>query len=258
MKASFWLLILLLISNLCFSQSAQETLDWLNSKKSESLSFQSYNVPENTSNTLKFLEDHIALESADKKSWTKFKWSTINDFRISDATAGKNELWIISNVISEGRPLLIIMKFATAEFRDRFSNAIEHMAKLNGSEKLNRNNYSHSVDSALVILKARLIDVHEGNNKMRLELSKEKIKQYYLNLSSTTEIPWKDVKEIKSEEYADNKSYYHIKIIGKADNAGNIPQISFYIFNQVALNYVNALNFIALQNNATLIKDNLF
>lgn len=258
MRSLLCIIFFLCLSLYSVGQTEQETLDWLNIKKLEAFGFHSYHVTLSETNTLKFSEENITLESADKKSWTKIKWSSINDFRVNDETAGKNELWIVSDLIFEGKPLFIIMSFAQADLRDRFSKAVEHLTHIKGSEKLNKNNYSHSIDSALVILKSRLIDVYEGDNKLRLELSRDKIKQYYLNSTSTKELYWKELKEVKSEVYKENNNYQLVKLIGKADNSGNIPFISFYIFSPVTITFVNAVNYIAIQNGAKFIRDDLF
>lgn len=259
MKAILLVITSLLLTTRSYTQEFQESLDWLNSKKLESFGFFSYQVEENNSNSLKFNTDNISLNHNSNDAYTRISWPIINDIRINDDEPGKHTIWIVSNYMFEGLPLYIGMKFSTKDLRDRFAKAISHVVQLKSGNLINEQNYTISKNSAVNILRARLIDVFEGGEKkLRLDITEDKIKKYYLKSTESTEIYWKNVKEIKSSLYDANKNYWKITIIGSPDTAGNIPEITFYIYKAVAKNFNDALHSLALQNGANLVKEDLF
>ncbi|MCW3162813.1 hypothetical protein [Chryseobacterium oryctis] len=249
---------LLLCFQQLFSQGLQESLDWINSKRLEGFDYFSGSVAVASGNRLQVTPEKIRIENDKGDIYTWFSWSTINDLRINDDEAGKNILYIVSNYIHEGLPLYIGIHFKTKELRDRFSKAVQHVAKLQGGPDLIYDNYDASKSNAVTWLKSRGIDVFEGDNKLRLDITESQIKKYFLKATDFDIIQWKDVKEIKSEVYDKNKKYYRIQIIGPTDDKGNIKIIKFYVFQNIASKYVNALNSLAVKNGASLVKDNLF
>lgn len=251
-------LLLLLSIHLSFAQQLQESLDWLNSKRLEGFDYFSGQLPVDAGNRLQVTSEKIRIENKDATGYTSMNWNTINDMRVNDEVEGKNILYIVSNYIHEGLPLYIGIHFKTKDLRTRFSNAVEHIAKLQGSSGLIHSSFDASKNAAVTWLKARGIDLFEGDNKLRLEITEDRIRKYFLKTTESTSINWRDVKEIKSELYEKNKKYKYIKIIGPTDSAGNLTTITFYIYQGVADEYVKALNSIAYRNGAKLVKEDLF
>ncbi|MBW8361479.1 MAG: hypothetical protein K0M56_04755 [Kaistella sp.] len=245
-------------AQLFFAQQLQESLDWINSKRIEGFNYFSGGLAQDPENRLQVTTDKIRIESKDGTKYTWFDWYTINDMRVNDEVEGKHVLYIVSNYVHEGLPLYIGIHFKTKDLSTRFSNAVEHIAKLKGGKGLIYSNYDTSKANAVIWLKARSIDIFGGDNKLRLDITEDKIRKYYLNSTESTTINWRDVKEIKSELYEANKKYKYIKIIGPTDAAGNLTTINFYIFKGMADEYVKALNSLAYKNGAQLVKEDLF
>ncbi|WP_299181068.1 hypothetical protein [uncultured Chryseobacterium sp.] len=249
---------LLLCFQQSFSQGLQESLDWINSKRLEGFDYFSGSVTANSGNRLQVTAEKIRIENSAGDTYTWFNWSTINDLRINDDDAGKYILYIVSNYIHEGLPLYIGIHFKTKDLRDRFSKAVQHVAKLKGGSDLIYDNYDTSKSNAVTWLKSRGIDVFAGDNKLRLDITDTYIKKYYLKSTDNVIINWKDVKEIKSGVYDKNKKYHFIQIVGPTDEKGNIKIIKYYVFQNIANKYVDALNSLAIKNGANLVNDNLF
>ncbi|TXF79196.1 hypothetical protein [Chryseobacterium sp.] len=249
---------LLFSVQLFFAQQLQESLDWINSKRIEGFDYFSTGLSQDPENRLQITSDKIRIESKDATKYTWFDWNTINDMRVNDEVEGKYVLYIVSNYIYEGLPLYIGIHFKSKDLRTRFSNAVEHIAKLKGGKGLIYNNYDTSKSSAVIWLRARGIDIFEGDNKLRLEITEDRIRKYYLKSTESISINWRDVKEIKSELYEKNKKYKHVTIVGPTDAAGNLTTISFYIYQGMADEYVKALNSLAYKNGAQLVKEDLF
>lgn len=254
----FLLFSLLLCFQQSYSQGLQESLDWINSKRLDGFDYFSYSVPVSSDNRLQVTPEKIRIETKSAEGYTWLSWNTINDLRINDDEAGKYLLYIVSDYIHEGLPIYIGIHFKTKELRDRFSKAVQHVAKLQGGRDLIYDDYDSSKSNAVIWLKSRGIDVFEGENKLRLEITENQIKKNYLKSPEVEIISWKDVKEIKSNIYEKNKKYQQIQIIGPTDEKGNVKIIKFYIFQNIAGKYVNALNSLALKNGANLVKENLF
>ncbi len=249
---------LLLSFQQSFSQGLQESLDWINSKRLEGFDYFSGSVIVDSGNRLQVTPEKIRIENRAGDTYTWFSWHTINDLRINDDEAGKYILYIVSNYIHEGLPLYIGIHFKTKDLRDRFSKAVQHVAKLQGGPDLIYDNYDTSKSNAVTWLKSRGIDVFQGDNKLRIDVTDTYIKKYYLKSTDSETINWKDVKEIKSAVYEKNKKYNYIQIIGPTDDKGNIKMIKYYVFQNIASKYVDALNSLAIKNGANLVKDNLF
>lgn len=241
-----------------YSQGLQESLDWINSKRLEGFDYFSGSVKVNADNRLQVTPEKIRIETGTAEGYTWFSWNTINDLRINDDEAGKYILYIVSNYIHEGLPLYIGIHFKTKDLRDRFSKAVEHVAKLQGGPSLVYDNYESSKSAAVSWLKSRGIDIFEGDNKLRIDVTENQIKKYYLKSTDIIEISWKDVKEIKSEIYDKNKKYNSIQVVGPTDEKGNVKIIKYYVFHNIADKYMSALKSLAIKNGANLVKDDLF
>ncbi|GAB0157706.1 hypothetical protein CHRYSEOSP005_29880 [Chryseobacterium sp. Alg-005] len=252
-----WILFLFCFQQ-SYSQGLQESLDWINSKRLEGFDYFSGSVLVNAENRLQVTPEKIRIETKNSEGYTWFGWNTINDLRINDDEASKYVLYIVSNYIHEGLPLYIGIHFKTKDLRDRFSKAVEHVAKLQGGPSLVYDSYDYSKSNAVAWLKSRGIDIFEGDNKLRIDITENQIKKYYLKTSDITEISWKEVKEIKSEVYEKNKKYTSIQIVGPADANGNLKIIKYYVFQNIADKYVGAIKSLAAKNGANLVKDDLF
>ena len=250
---------LLFCFNFTFSQGLQESLDWINSKRLEAFDYNSKTVSKSSDNKLMVTDEIIRIESNDGKSWTFIGWETINSLRTNDDDLGEHELYIVSNYLKDDVALYINLSFKTKDLRDRFIKAVKHVVALKGGGNWVNNNYL-TLDECMDWMKSRSIDLFQktGFLKSRININQDRIKLYYLDSSTVTEMNWKDIKDIKSKPLSDHKGYDTIEVIGPTDENGKIQLLYIFIQDNITEDYKKALKFMATQNGANMVNDSLF
>lgn len=246
--------LLVLFYTFINAQTLEETIDWLNTKKSDVISVESYHLPKNSTNTILFSFTKIRIDNSNG-GYTSIGFDTINDFRISE-TNESPALYIVSSYIHEGLPLYIKMNFPTIELRDRFKKAFSHIVNLKGNEMVT--SLSSEKKDMLEWLNSRSIDIFEGENKLRLLYDDVGIKKYFLKSTDSILINWSKIKSISYNVYGENKKYYVFNVKSSDSITGNSEVIKFYVYSGVAESYGEILKDLAISNGAQLINEDLF
>ncbi len=244
--------------NYSFGQELQESIDWVNSKKMDGFDYYGITVEANKSNKFLVSNDGLRVE-AENGAWVAFNWNTIIDMRISDDPDASNYvLTIISSALYENNPAYIGISFKSEDLRERFATALIHISELKGGSGLIFSDYNLSVSNAIKFLSARSIDIFTGETKFRIDYTSEYVKEYYYDSAYEKILYWKDVKEIKKDYYSDNYSYTSIKIIGSVGSKGEENIIQFYVNTIGSEDYFGAIQYLAKEGGAKLVKDDLF
>ncbi|WP_417428770.1 hypothetical protein [Halpernia sp.] len=252
MKKIIYFLFLILFTT-SKAQTIAETVDWLNTKKSEITSTESYTIEKGTSSNITFTKQHIKIEGNYKS--TSFKWATIVDFRVNE-NVDKPSLYLISDEMEKGLPLYIILKFETEDTRDRFIKAIKNITRTNGNELVNP--YSENLAENIQWLNAKAIDVFEGSVKQRVNYSNSGIKIYNLNNSESYTINWGNIKSLSYKLYDKNKKYYIITLKSSDASSGSAKEKKIYVSKFVGETYGRILKNLALKKGAKFIDEDLF
>lgn len=247
---------LLFCFNTSYSQGLQESLDWINSKRLEGFDYSGTTVTQSGSNKLLVTNEKIRIENFDGTKWTSIGWKSINNIRTNDDIEGKHRIYIVSSFLQNDIALHISLFFKTKDLRDRFIKAIEHVVALNGAGKWVNSNYL-TVEDCLEWMKSRSVDFVEDAFRPRFSLDEFRIKQYYLDTTTVTEMNWKNIKDIKSYVIT-NKGYGRIKLIGPTDENGKVQLLYIDIQENVMVDYIRAIKFMATQNGANMVNDSLF
>ncbi len=247
---------LLFCFNFTLAQGLQESLDWINSKRLEGFDYSGTTVKQDVTNKLLVTNEKIRIENYDGTKWTSISWKSINSIRTNDDEEGKHRIYIVSSFLQNDIALHISLFFKTKDLRDRFIKAIEHVVALNGAGKWVNSNYL-TVEDCLEWMKSRSVDFVEDAFRPRFSLDEFRIKQYYLDTTTVTEMNWKNIKDIKSYVIT-NKGYGRIKLIGPTDENGKVQLLYIDIQDNVMEDYIRAIKFMATQNGANMVNDSLF
>lgn len=259
MKTSIFLLSFILLASALKSQTLDESIDWLNSKKSESTKNYSKTITTETYSSLVFTPEKIGIENSDKTSYSYISWDKVCSFRKTDADEnGTFYAAVVSSVFHDGIPIYIFIGFKTEAMRDRFLNALIHVAELKDADIVSESPITN--EEILAWLNSRGIDIFSNNN-FRTKIDINGISTY--TSGSTTidnSVLWKDITDIKHGLAPNDKNYYYINIVGKTDAAGKTN--SFHTWVSVVdgsgLKYIEMLRSLAQRMGAKLIKEDLF
>ena len=249
---SFFIFIL----NFYSAPSLVETVDWLNTKKNENITYASNVIGEKSPNKIQYSVEGIKLtENADL--FSMIDWTDIIEVRKNEE-ASTNFLLVVSKFqsLSDKRSIFIEINFKDSEMRDRFSKAINNIISLKGNQLISDN--LETLSDHVKWFKAKSPDVLEGSSRTRLEFGSLGMKISYLNNSASEIILWKDVKSIKSSLYEGNKNYNQFKIKTSEASTGKSSEITFHIYKYTAERYEKNLKSVCVKNGAVFVDDDLF
>ncbi len=125
MKSITTLLLVLFSFTLSYAQTEQQTVEWLNAKKTEVYNVYSLTV---SNGKLEITKERIRAYSEDGAQ-SYYQWHEIKDIKKSGYY-----IEVVSNSTYNGKTSYISFAISNEELRGKYLKALKHMATLNGAK----------------------------------------------------------------------------------------------------------------------------
>lgn len=125
MKSITTLLLVLFSFTLSYAQTEQQTVEWLNAKKTEVYNVYSLTV---SNGKLEITKDRI--RAYDDGGDSDYQWHEIKDIKIGSY----NDIKVVFDYTYNGKTSYILFSISDSELRGKYFKALKHMAILKGAK----------------------------------------------------------------------------------------------------------------------------
>ena len=125
MKTILTFFVLFLSTGIANAQTEEQTLEWLNAKKTEVYNVFSLTV---SYGKLEISKDRIRAYS-DDGAYADFQWNEIKDLKENHSA-----IEVVNNSTYNGKTSYISFQISNAELRGKYLKALKHMATLKGAK----------------------------------------------------------------------------------------------------------------------------